>query len=90
MRKLAIMLAAAMCMSTAAPAFADMAGTAQKDECLLASKNCSNTVDDIQNQVRRLTAEIQKGTKVYSPDELAKLQMKLNDIKAMIERMNEE
>lgn len=84
MRKIAVMLAAALCMTTVMPVYADMT-SADKDQCLLVSKDCANTVNDIQTQIRRLSAEIQKGNAVYTPAELAKLQGKLNEAKAVLD-----
>ncbi|GFO68931.1 hypothetical protein GMLC_25100 [Geomonas limicola] len=63
-----------------------LAGTAahaqtqsEKDECLLASRNCIDQVDDIYRRMHRLDKEIRKGTRVYSPQELKKLQIKLTE-----------
>lgn len=50
---------------------------AEKNECLLASKNCKDQVDDIYKRMQRLDKEIKKGTKVYTPQELKRLQEKL-------------
>jgi len=83
MRKIAIMLAATMFMLSAAPAFSEMT-QAEKDECLLATKNCSDQVDDIQKRMHRLDKEIKKGTKVYSPRELKKLQEKLTETQELL------
>jgi Skp family chaperone for outer membrane proteins len=82
-RKVLLLLAAALCMSTAVPVSAEMTA-AQKDECVLASRNCSAAVDDIQTKVKRINKEIDKGTRVYSPAELKKLQEKLEDIQAFL------
>ncbi|MBU5635753.1 hypothetical protein KOM00_03295 [Geomonas sp. Red69] len=78
MRKMALMLAAGLFMLSSVPAYAQMAAD-QKDECLLASKNCMNQVDDIQQRIRKLNREIEKGTRVYTPQELKKLQDKLKE-----------
>ncbi|MBU5614233.1 hypothetical protein [Geomonas azotofigens] len=78
MRKMAMMLAAGLFMLSSVPAYAQTAAD-QKDECLLASRNCMNQVDDIQQRIHKLNKEIQKGTRVYSPQELRKLQDKLKE-----------
>ena len=62
MKKLGMMLAATIFMMSSVPAFADMT-QAQKDECLLASKNCTSQVDDIYKRMHKLNKEIKKGTK---------------------------
>jgi len=86
MRRMAIMLSAAIFMMSAAPAFAEMT-TAQKDECLLASKNCVTQVDDIYKRIHKLNKEIKKGTKVYSADELKKLEAKLKETDEMLKQL---
>lgn len=91
MRKMALALTAALLTLSAVPAFPQPAqGTqAQKDECLLASRNCMNQVDDIKTRIYKLDKEIKKGTRVYTPEELKKLENKLketSDILRAIER----
>ncbi|OGU16531.1 MAG: hypothetical protein A2076_02305 [Geobacteraceae bacterium GWC2_53_11] len=49
----------------------------EKSECLLVSKNCAT--DSIQERIERVTNEIKRGTDVYTPDELKRLEMQLND-----------
>jgi prefoldin subunit 5 len=73
-------------MSTAVPVNAEMTA-AQKDECVLASRNCNAAVDDIQTRVKKIHKEIDKGTSVYTPAELKKLQEKLEDIQAFLRDM---
>lgn len=53
--------------------------TSQKDECLLVARNCSDGVDTIQQRIDKLRIEINKGTEVYTPEELKKLNNKLDD-----------
>lgn len=88
MRKMAMILAAGLFMLSSVPAFAQTAAD-QRNECLLASKNCLNQVDDIQQRIHKLDREIKKGTKVYTPQELKRLQDKLketNDVLRSLER----
>ena len=49
-----------------------------KDECLLVARNCGGDADSIQQRIGRLKAEIAKGTDVYTPGELRKLQSDLD------------
>lgn len=37
-----------------------------KDECLVISKNRKDEVDSVQKKMKKLNAEIKKGTKVYT------------------------
>ncbi|HBG06346.1 MAG: hypothetical protein A2075_08050 [Geobacteraceae bacterium GWC2_58_44] len=83
MKKLALMLTAAVFMLSSVPGFAQMT-KAEKDECLLASKNCISQVDDIYKRMHKLDKEIKKGTKVYTPEELKKLQDKLKETSDML------
>jgi len=85
-KKMALLLAAALLMSTAMPAMAEMT-QAQKDECMLASKNCTDQVDDIYKRMHRLDKEIKKGTKVYSARELKQLQEKLTETQNLLKTM---
>ncbi|BCS54290.1 hypothetical protein [Geobacter sp. SVR] len=59
----------------------------QKDECLLYSKRCLQTAESLQQKMRRLDTEIKKGTKVYTPEELKRLQDKLKDLNDLMDRM---
>lgn len=85
MRKIAVVLTAALLALPTVPAFSQSQTQtqpqtqAQKDECLLASRNCLNQVDDIRKRIYKLNQEIKKGTKVYTPEELKRLQDKLRE-----------
>lgn len=83
MMKKVSMLTAAIFLFSAAPGFAQMT-QAEKDECLLASRNCMNQVDDIQKRIKKLDKEIKKGTRVYTPEELKKLQDKLTETQQVL------
>ena len=80
MKKVLIALLTAVALSATSMAFAaDAPKTNGKDECLLASKNCKDQVDSIQQKIKRINTEIKKGKKVYSAEELKKLQQKLKE-----------
>jgi len=85
MKKIALMAMAAFTMSATMPAFAAEMTKDQKDECLLASKNCMNEVDSLQKKIKKLNTEIKKGKKVYSADELKKLNTKLKEAEDMVD-----
>ena len=87
MRKIAVALIAAFMMATTMPAIAAEMTKEQKDQCLLASKNCQTEVDTLQKKVKKLNAEIKKGTKVYTPEELKKLNDKLKDAEDFLDNM---
>lgn len=48
-----------------------------KDQCLLVSRNCAGQVDSTQERIDRIQNEINKGTSVYTNDELRTLERKL-------------
>lgn len=50
----------------------------QKDQCLIVAKNCSGVSEDVLKRVDRLNKEIDKGSSVYTPEELKILQEQLN------------
>jgi len=80
MKKILITMLTVAALSATSMAFAADAPVAgNKDECLLASKNCMNEVDSIQQRMKKLNAEIKKGKKVYSAEELKKLEQKLKE-----------
>ncbi|HBA88675.1 MAG TPA: hypothetical protein DCZ75_12040 [Geobacter sp.] len=85
MKRTALMLTAAIFLTSAMPALAEPPQSKeQRDECLLASKNCMTQVDDIYKRMQKLNKEIKKGTKVYSPEELKKLQQKLTETQELL------
>ena len=67
MKKILIAILTVAALSATSMAFAADAPVAgSKDECLLASKNCMNEVDSIQQRMKKINTEIKKGKKVYS------------------------
>ena len=87
MKKVAVMMLAAFSMAVSAPVFAAEMTKEQKDQCLLASKNCVTEVDSIQKKIKKLNTEIKKGTKVYSAEELKKLNEKLKETEKFLDEM---
>jgi peptidoglycan hydrolase CwlO-like protein len=87
MKKIALLLCAAFMMSATMPVYAAEMKKDAKDECLLASKNCMNEVDSLQKKIKKLQAEIKKGKKVYSADELKKLQAKLDEANKLVDTL---
>ena len=86
MKKMVIMLAAGIFMLSTIPAFSEQTKQ-EKDECLLASKNCTNVVDDIYHRMHQIEKEIKKGTRVYTPQELNILKQKLKETDDMMKDM---
>jgi peptidoglycan hydrolase CwlO-like protein len=87
MRKIAVLMIAVFSMAVAVPVFAAEMNKEQKDQCLLASKGCAGEVDTIQKKIKKLQAEIKKGTKTYSSDEIKKLNVKLKEAEDLLDNM---
>ncbi|QSV46504.1 hypothetical protein [Geobacter benzoatilyticus] len=85
MKKMAVLLMAAFMMSATVPVLAAEMTKEEKDMCLLASKNCGMEVDTLQKKIKKLNAEIKKGKKVYSADEIKKLQQKLDEANELLD-----
>lgn len=85
MKKMAVLMLTAFAFSATVPAFAAEMSKEEKDMCLLASKNCAGEVDSLQKKVKKLQAEIKKGKKVYTAEELKKLEQKLKEANEMVD-----
>jgi len=85
MKKIVLLLA--LLITVAAVTFADeqKVEKLEKDLCLLYSQNCATRLENIQEKIKRLKGEIQKGERVYTPEELKKLQIKLKDAEETID-----
>ena len=66
-----------------------MGQEAQKDECLLVARNCTDSVDSIQQRIDKLNTEIGKGTAVYSHEELGVLTNKRDDALKLLDAIME-
>ena len=86
MKKFAIALVAVLMMVTVIPVMAEMTKE-EKDQCLLASQNCANQVDSLQQRIRKLNNEINKGEKVYSAEELKILEQKLKEVDEILKNL---
>ncbi|MBT1073337.1 hypothetical protein [Pelotalea chapellei] len=91
MKKIIVYLAMGITCCGAGMVYAESASpnvsAAQKDECILISKNCQNQVLSIQEKMKRLQTEIKKGDRVYTPDELRRLDEKLQDVQKTLDVM---
>ncbi len=87
MKRIASLVMVVFMMSVSIPALAAEMTQEQKNECLLASKRCLNEVDTLQQKIKKLDAEIKKGKRVYTPEELKKLNEKLKEAESMADQM---
>lgn len=84
MKKILVALIAACAFSATTAAFAETPKNPAKNECILAAKNCKDQVDSIQQRIHKIDAEIKKGTRVYSANDLKKLHAKLLEAKQIL------
>ncbi|MBJ6724329.1 hypothetical protein [Geomesophilobacter sediminis] len=59
----------------------------QKDECILNSKDCGDQALSIQTKIDRLKQEIEKGTRVYTPQEIQKLKNRLKAAEDVLDEL---
>lgn len=85
MKKIAIILMSTLLMSASLPVLAQE--NTKKDECLLYAKNCQVAAESLQDRIKKLNKEIKKGQKVYSPEELKKLEEMLKEIRIFLDVM---
>jgi len=89
MKKILIAVLTAIALSATAMSFAADAPQANtKDECLVASKGCIHEIDSIQQKMKKINAEIKKGKKVYSAEELKKLEQKLKEVNDIMKSLD--
>lgn len=78
MKKLIVSVCAVAATFIAFPVFAALQ-TEGRNDCLVYSKNCPNTVDSLPERISKLKTEIAKGETIYTPEELNRLERKLKD-----------
>jgi len=78
MKRLTMSVFAVVVALNAGTAFAS--GEVQsKNDCLLYGKNCPNVSLSLPERIAKLSIEITKGEKVYTPDELKRLELRLKE-----------
>lgn len=86
MNRSVIIVLAALMVSAAVPAVAQQSHQDQAI-CELAARNCKYQLDNLQQRIKKLNAEIKKGTKAYSAEELKKLEQKLKEAQAILDNL---
>jgi len=87
MKRVLIAVMTVCTLSIASGVFAEEAAKAGKDECMLLSKGCAHEVDTIQQKIKKINAEVKKGKKTYSAEELKKLEMKLKEANEILKNL---
>jgi uncharacterized protein YlxW (UPF0749 family) len=86
MKKIVLMISAALLVSASMPAFSNQTPE-EKVICNLAAQNCLNKADILQKRVKKLKAEVKKGTKTYSAEELKKIEQKLQETMDLLDQV---
>jgi hypothetical protein len=86
MKTKAIIAAAAIMMAAALPAVGQQTHE-EHVSCELAAKNCLNKADILEKRVKKLNAEIKKGSSKYSAEDLKKLEDKLKETQDLLDKM---
>lgn len=86
MKKIVLMIIAALMLSTTMPAYSQQTPE-EKVICNLAAQNCLNKADILQKRVKKLNAEIKKGTKTYSAEDLKKIEQKLQETQDLLDKL---
>lgn len=86
MKKIVIMITAALMLSASMPAFSQQTPE-EKVICNLAAQNCLNKADILQKRINKLNAEVNKGTTKYSAEDLKQLEQKLQETQDLLDKM---
>lgn len=85
MKKSAIIAISAILISTVVPAIAQEAQ--EQAICNISAKTCLNKADILQKKIKKLNAEIKKGDKKYSLEEMKKLEQKLQEAMDQLDKV---
>jgi hypothetical protein len=85
MRTKAIVVITAVMMGAALPVIAQT--HEEQVSCELAAKNCLNRAEILEKKVKKLNAEIKKGSSKYSAEDLKKLEDKLKETQDLLDKM---
>lgn len=86
MKKFVIMTIAAVVTSTTMPVYSQQTNE-EKVVCNLAAQNCLNKADILQKRIKKLNTEVKKGTKVYSAEDLKKIEQKLQETQDLLDKI---
>lgn len=86
MRKLMFLVLISLMMLNVAPAFAQ---ETPQDQylCKLQAGNCLKRAEAVQRKMKKLEEDVKKGKKVYSADELKKIEDKLKEAEQMLDNL---
>ena len=83
----ALIIASGMIVSAGPISAADQKGPSERELCILYAQDCANKVYHLQNKIKKIQNEIDKGATVYNADELEKLVNKLKEAEVMMDKL---
>ena len=86
MKKSVIIIIATLILAVTMPVYSQQTSE-EKVICNLAAQNCLNKADILQKRIKKLNAEVKKGTGKYSPEDLKKIDQKLQETKDLLDKM---
>ncbi len=86
MKRTSIIVIAALMTAVSVPVIAQQTHE-EKVACDLAAKNCLNKAEILEKRIKKLNAEIKKGTKTYSAEDLKKLEQKLQETQDLLDKV---
>jgi hypothetical protein len=86
MKKLTMMALTALLMFNTLPAFAQQT---PQDEyiCKVQAGTCLKQADVVQRKMKKIEADVQKGNKTYSPEDLKQIEQKLKEVEQMLDEL---
>jgi|SRR5208282_1102427 hypothetical protein len=85
MKRRAVLPLVLVLMSVAGPVFPQ--NVQEKVICEIAAKNSLNTLEIIKKRIKKIDAEIKKGSRTYSADDMKKLEQKLQETRDLLDKM---
>lgn len=86
MKTRAMIVLAALMVAATVPAMGQQSHE-ERVSCELAAKNCLNRAAILEKRVKKLNAEIKKGSSKYSAEDLKKLEDKLKETQDLLDKV---
>ncbi len=87
MKKSVLIVMAAALVSSAMPVVAQEPSKQDQVICNISAKNCLGEAEAIQKRVKKLQADMQKGKKTYSTEDVQKLEQKLKEAQEILDKL---
>mgnify|MGYP001184964609 CR=1 FL=1 len=86
MKRFLIIISATLMLSTSMLAYSQQTPE-EKVICNIAAQNCLNKADILQKRVKKLQAEVKKGTNKYSAEDLKMIEQKLQETMDQLDKI---